>query len=85
MVIHGNPLGFNLLVSTDAIKVLGGMSISWFSGVKFLSKKVCMCVSGMLHRSTSNKTSGLYHGNEWMDDKATAKLQNYTVEYPMSS
>lgn len=40
MVIHGNPLGFDLLVSIDAIKVLGGISISWFSEVKFLCKKM---------------------------------------------
>lgn len=82
MVIHGNPLGFDLLVSIDAIKVLGGMSISWFSEVKFLCKKMW---GSMLHRSTNNKISGLCYGNEWMDGKATAKLQNHTVEYPMSS
>ena len=75
--IHCKPLGFDLLLEIDAIKILGGITTELTELLQFGIGKVPTCEAISISKpSTSEDEYRLKHGNS----QTTRHLKNCTME-----
>ena len=88
LVVHGKPLGFELLLGINAIKELGGMVVGPTGSVQLSNKGIVKCVAISINEPDFTAT---FHYRsrawtvawKWSEGYAPEALDNRVAEYPV--
>ena len=90
LVVHGKPLGFDLLLGIDTIKVLGGMVVRPIGSVQpgnnGIVKWAAISINEPGFTATFNHWSPAWTVvSKWSEGRAPEALDNRVVEYPVAA
>ena len=90
LVVHGKPLGFDLLLEIDAIKALGGMVVGPTGLVQLGNKEIVKCAAIFINEP--DFTATFNHQSrartvawKWSEGHAPEALDNRVAEYPVAA
>lgn len=92
LVVQEDPLGFDVLIDVNAIKALGGVSISKSGEAHFFRKQASAFAKAVLsieqpdfHAGFDQRRNEWTGSWKWTDAKAPCKLRNCIAGYAMST
>ena len=90
LVVHGKPLGFDLLLGVDAIKALGGVVVGPTGSVQLGDRRTTRCAAISINEpdftTTFNHHSQTWTASwKWFEDHAPERLHNEVSEYPVAA
>ena len=90
LVVHGKPLGFDLLLGFNAIKALGGIVVGPTGSVQLRDKRTTRCAAISINEpdftATFDHHSRMWTASwKWSEDHAPERLHNEVSEYPVAA
>ena len=88
LVVYGKPLGIDLLLGIDAIKVLGGIIVGPTGSVQLKHRRTTKCAAISINEPDFTATFD-HHSRtwtaswKWSEDHAPKRLHNKVSEYPV--
>ena len=84
LVVHGKPLGYDVLLGIDAIRALGGIAV-WRSGqIRISSSLVLKSAAITINKSDFTVTAWIAAW-KWSEDHAPEGLDNRVLGYPVAA
>ena len=86
LVVHGKPLGFDLLLGVDSIKALGGVVVGPTGSVQLGDRRTIRCAAISIDEPDFTATF-VHHSRtwtaswKWSEDHAPERLHNEVSEY----
>ena len=90
LVVHGKPVGFDLLLGVNAIKALGGVVVGPTGSVQFGDRRTTRCAAISINEPDFTATFD-HHSRtwtaswKWSKGHAPERLHNEVSEYPVAA
>ena len=90
LVVHGKPLGFDLLMGIDAIKALGGMVVGPTGSVQLSNKEIVKGAAISINEpdftaTFSHRSQAWTVAMKWSAERAPKALDNMVADYPVAA
>ena len=90
LVVRGKPLGFDLLLGIDAIKVLGRVVLGPTGSVQLEDRRTTKCAAISINEPDFTATFDHHRRTwtaswKWSEDHAPERLHNEVSEYPIAA